>query len=448
MLPPPAKRQRLLRDGDTLRARLSASTVGSAELRSAVDEPTVISPNDFESEDEDDEKDDLGHLVGSFIHDESELPEEFDLAEARLQSSNKLKSAWEEIFRKYGRDLSNDTDVVDIITGEIIEDRGHLAGLEVGGNKGIANIWMPGRSAHSPECENQYRWSAHPHIARPTKSRTANKPWKPASKPSAAAGNSNKDESDDELSSAVASSQIYSSPATLQIRNGTLLRHSSSPSHLNSSPVVGLPIRYPLDSHAQHVVLSHSPSVSCLNSSPVHAQIGHHFPKDHSPLKTSTDGQANAERDRRRKMLELDLLVQSWVTKDGASEDDTTPETASLVETEDSEEERRTGWLSKKQHIDVLIQAWAAQSAQMELSYPPEPKIYPQYTTACAQLVEVPDSEDTAAALSQESVSTSHGMSKGLQIQIAHRDSSSSVQEKRCGDIGYSCGRDFCFECS
>ncbi|KAK9476924.1 hypothetical protein V1514DRAFT_154737 [Lipomyces japonicus] len=72
---------------------------------------------------------------------------EFDLATERERACDKLRTAWDRIYAKYGRDLSNETDVVDVITGEIVEDRGHLSALNNGNKKnqsatdGYDDIW-------------------------------------------------------------------------------------------------------------------------------------------------------------------------------------------------------------------------------------------------------------------------------------------------------------------
>ncbi|KAJ1562735.1 hypothetical protein HK405_008525 [Cladochytrium tenue] len=44
----------------------------------------------------------------------------------RLEAREKLKSAWERIFEKYGRDFDNEADEIDVATCKIVVDRGHL----------------------------------------------------------------------------------------------------------------------------------------------------------------------------------------------------------------------------------------------------------------------------------------------------------------------------------
>lgn len=57
----------------------------------------------------------------------------------RMKSQQKLKSAWDNIISKYGDpSLMDEGDVVDLVTGEIIEDHGHLQGIHGHSD----NIWV------------------------------------------------------------------------------------------------------------------------------------------------------------------------------------------------------------------------------------------------------------------------------------------------------------------
>jgi hypothetical protein len=51
------------------------------------------------------------------------------IAFLRLQSQLKLKGSWESIFEKYGKDI--DSDIVDLETGSIVENKGVLENCEV-----------------------------------------------------------------------------------------------------------------------------------------------------------------------------------------------------------------------------------------------------------------------------------------------------------------------------
>ncbi|KAK9365091.1 hypothetical protein V1509DRAFT_634157 [Lipomyces kononenkoae] len=71
------------------------------------------------------------------------LPQtQFNLEIERQKASGRLKAAWDDICRRYGRDFGNETDVVDIMTGEIIEDHGHLSKM---GGAGPTDVWRPKR---------------------------------------------------------------------------------------------------------------------------------------------------------------------------------------------------------------------------------------------------------------------------------------------------------------
>ncbi|KAF8469649.1 hypothetical protein BDZ91DRAFT_720645 [Kalaharituber pfeilii] len=60
----------------------------------------------------------------------------------RAESQHRLKSAWESIFAKYARDTSDYADEIDLETGEIVVDRGHLRGLQAATETGIAvDLW-------------------------------------------------------------------------------------------------------------------------------------------------------------------------------------------------------------------------------------------------------------------------------------------------------------------
>ena len=58
-----------------------------------------------------------------------EVPEEWDLQTARAQNDMKLKSIFEGIFSKYGKDFTEVGDEIDLQTGKIVVNNGHLLGL-------------------------------------------------------------------------------------------------------------------------------------------------------------------------------------------------------------------------------------------------------------------------------------------------------------------------------
>ncbi|KAL4883732.1 hypothetical protein BJY04DRAFT_23458 [Aspergillus karnatakaensis] len=61
-------------------------------------------------------------------------PSDVDLHEARAQNDLRLKSIFEGIFEKYGRDFTDVGDEIDLQTGDILVNNGHLHALEEGRN--------------------------------------------------------------------------------------------------------------------------------------------------------------------------------------------------------------------------------------------------------------------------------------------------------------------------
>ncbi|KAF7714351.1 Centromere protein Scm3, N-terminal [Penicillium ucsense] len=59
----------------------------------------------------------------------SEIPQQWDLQAARAQNDLRLKSIFEGIFAKYGNDFSDVGDEIDLETGEIVVNRGHLKSM-------------------------------------------------------------------------------------------------------------------------------------------------------------------------------------------------------------------------------------------------------------------------------------------------------------------------------
>lgn len=61
-----------------------------------------------------------------------------DIEVARAQNESRLKSAFEHIFEKYGRDFSDVGDEIDLQTGGIIIDNGHIEAMTAEGDTGEA----------------------------------------------------------------------------------------------------------------------------------------------------------------------------------------------------------------------------------------------------------------------------------------------------------------------
>ncbi|KAJ5157820.1 uncharacterized protein N7482_008920 [Penicillium canariense] len=70
----------------------------------------------------------LSYISGS-PEEVGEASEEWDLHAARAQNDLRLKSIFEGIFSKYGNDFSEVGDEIDLETGEIVVNNGHLQGL-------------------------------------------------------------------------------------------------------------------------------------------------------------------------------------------------------------------------------------------------------------------------------------------------------------------------------
>jgi hypothetical protein len=60
---------------------------------------------------------------------DEEVPPEFDLPAARAKNDSRLKSLFEGIFAKYSQDFTNIGDEIDLQTGDIVVDNGHLLGM-------------------------------------------------------------------------------------------------------------------------------------------------------------------------------------------------------------------------------------------------------------------------------------------------------------------------------
>lgn len=74
--------------------------------------------------------------------------EEFDLGEARARNNLKLKSRFEGIFEKYGKDFSSMGDEIDLKTGAIIVNNGHLEDMQ--------NEQDIGREADDPDADGTH----------------------------------------------------------------------------------------------------------------------------------------------------------------------------------------------------------------------------------------------------------------------------------------------------
>ncbi|KAJ5140806.1 hypothetical protein N7448_004214 [Penicillium atrosanguineum] len=71
-----------------------------------------------------------------------DIPEEWDLQTARAQNDNKLKAIFEGIFSKYGKDFTEVGDEIDLQTGKIVVDNGHLLGLQETEPRNEGQPWL------------------------------------------------------------------------------------------------------------------------------------------------------------------------------------------------------------------------------------------------------------------------------------------------------------------
>jgi hypothetical protein len=79
----------------------------------------------------------------SYTPDDSEdVPEEFDLPAARAQNDSRLKSLFEGIFAKYSQDFTDVGDEIDLQSGKLVVDNGHLLGMQSERDTGDQFSWL------------------------------------------------------------------------------------------------------------------------------------------------------------------------------------------------------------------------------------------------------------------------------------------------------------------
>ncbi|KAK9363881.1 hypothetical protein V1504DRAFT_444864 [Lipomyces starkeyi] len=222
------------------------------------------------------------------------LDQPFSLEFERQKASFRLKAAWDDICRKYGRDFGNETDVVDIITGEIVEDHGHLSGMA---GVGSTDVWRPKRRYRkrnkdgilqecklSVDCDgdtSEYEEDLGDERDCMDEDDEDNYNLESAKYMSDEDGQEYETDRSDELLSAPATSVIYSSSP-----------RKHSPARRNIARSCG-------DSQA-------------LASSPLPHGRCHSASSSHEPSSSEYEDSENA---RSKKVHELDLLIQSWSTQ-------------------------------------------------------------------------------------------------------------------------------------
>ncbi|RKF61804.1 putative myb-like dna-binding domain protein [Erysiphe neolycopersici] len=84
---------------------------------------------------------------------------EIGLAEKRAELDKKLKSTFESIFEKYGKDFNGIGDEIDIATGRIVVDNGHLLCMQ---SKGKDDVWNYTRNQQTKVDDEALENSAFP----------------------------------------------------------------------------------------------------------------------------------------------------------------------------------------------------------------------------------------------------------------------------------------------
>ncbi|KAE8365844.1 hypothetical protein BDV27DRAFT_98893 [Aspergillus caelatus] len=78
----------------------------------------------------------------SFATGADDEPGDIDLQEARAQNDERLKSIFEGIFEKYGKDFTDVGDEIDLQTGKIVVNNGHIQGMEDENDTGAKGRWL------------------------------------------------------------------------------------------------------------------------------------------------------------------------------------------------------------------------------------------------------------------------------------------------------------------
>ncbi|KAE8140971.1 hypothetical protein BDV38DRAFT_218250 [Aspergillus pseudotamarii] len=78
----------------------------------------------------------------SFATGAADEPGDIDLQEARAQNDERLKSIFEGIFEKYGKDFTDVGDEIDLQTGKIVVNNGHIQGMEDENDTGAKGRWL------------------------------------------------------------------------------------------------------------------------------------------------------------------------------------------------------------------------------------------------------------------------------------------------------------------
>ncbi|OJJ88763.1 Myb-like DNA-binding domain protein [Aspergillus glaucus CBS 516.65] len=86
-------------------------------------------------------------------HENENEYDQVDIHAARAQNDQRLKTIFESIFEKYSRDFTEVGDEIDLQTGEVIVDNGHLLGMEGEDDTGDAGPELGAEGGHDVEDE-------------------------------------------------------------------------------------------------------------------------------------------------------------------------------------------------------------------------------------------------------------------------------------------------------
>lgn len=77
----------------------------------------------------------------SLARDTEDAPDVSDLEKARSENDLRLKTIFESIFEKYGKDFTDVGDEIDLRTGKVVVNNGHISRMEVEEDTGEPEIW-------------------------------------------------------------------------------------------------------------------------------------------------------------------------------------------------------------------------------------------------------------------------------------------------------------------
>ncbi|KAK9235983.1 hypothetical protein V1525DRAFT_408396 [Lipomyces kononenkoae] len=232
-------------------------------------------------------------VVGSPYTVLNQQSTQFSLEFERQKASFRLKQAWDDICRRYGRDFGNETDVVDIMTGEIIEDHGHLSNM---GGAGPADVWRPKRRYR----KRNKNGSLQVYGDVDDDERQDLSDYEDVYDVEDLVQDVSDDDDDGQEYATDQSDELLSAPATSTLYSSSPLKHSPAAAARSSS------------SRA---------SYSLVSSPPPHAPARASPPPSPPQSSSLTSDYEDSENLRSKKVHDLDLLIQSWANETRAKDD-------------------------------------------------------------------------------------------------------------------------------